>query len=94
MTTSRQLLAEQPIEIENSTSAPLEVMIEMNPDRYVLQPEDKMVIHAHPEAGALGLAFFDGGVQIYLGWDSGPTVSINGQIVEPDWETPGPNAAR
>jgi hypothetical protein len=81
--------AAQELEIWNPTSSVLEVYVEMNPDRYLLQPGDKMVITAHLNGAPFNVQPFEGGggLQIYPGNDSGPPVTINGLPVEPDWDT-------
>jgi hypothetical protein len=82
----------QKLVLENRSSAPLEVMVEVIPDRYVLRPRDQMEIDAEMGGAPFSMHFYDGGVQIYPGNDCGPPVTINGLAVKPDWETPGPNA--
>ena len=80
---------------ENETSAPLEVMVEPAPDRYVLQPHDKMVVEAEFENGQepFTVLVYDGGLTIYPAiWPL--SVWINGQLATPDWATPGPNATK
>ena len=77
----------QCLEIENATSAALEIMVEINPDRYLLQPGDRMVITAELGTAPFTVNPYDGGMQIYPGNDSGCPVTINGTPVKPDWET-------
>ena len=62
-------------------------MVEVNPDRYLLQPGDKMEIEADPEGVPFTICPFEGGLQIYPGNTAGAIVSINGVRVEPDWTT-------
>ncbi|HEY0114934.1 MAG TPA: hypothetical protein VGB54_04365 [Allosphingosinicella sp.] len=76
--------------LENTTSDLLTVMIEVVPDRYVLQRGDKMEIDADTQGVPFHLAIFEGGVQIYAGNDSKPKVRINGKFAEPDWSTDDP----
>ena len=78
----------------NDGSTPLEVMVELIPHRYVLQPGDEMVLFADapPSNEGFTVNAYDGGLQIYAGWDPEPKVFINGQPALPDWSTPGPNA--
>jgi len=76
-----------PLKIRNTTSSVLEIMVELYPDRYLLQPGDEMVIEADPTGAAFDILPFDGGLQIYAGNTAGAAVAINGARVEPDWET-------
>lgn len=83
-----ELEAPQSLEIENATSGVLEIMVEIYPDRYVLQPGDKMVIEAVLGFSPFVVNPFDGGMQIYPGnCVNDAIVSINGVVVEPDWST-------
>jgi hypothetical protein len=75
------------LEIQNKTSSVLEVMVEVYPDRYLLQPDDKMVISADLGGAPFTVIAFDGGMQIYPGYDAGCPVTINGVPVQPDWES-------
>lgn len=77
----------QDLEIENKTSSVLEVMIELNPDRYLLQPTERMVISAELGGAPFTVMPFDGGIQIYPGNDSACPVTINGVPAQPDWKT-------
>lgn len=77
----------QRLEIENTTSSVLEIMIELNPDRYLVQPGDRMVIDADLDGAPFSISLYDGGINIYPGNDTGCPVTINGISVEPDWET-------
>ena len=77
----------QRLEIQNTTSSVLEIMVEIIPDRYLLQPGDKLVIDADIGGAPFAIYPYDGGMQIYPGNDVGPPVTINGVRVEPDWET-------
>jgi hypothetical protein len=79
--------------VRNDTAGPFEVMVEVYPDRYVLQPGDRMVIKAATEGAPFDLAFYDGGVQIYPGNDCDPPVIINGSAAQPDWDSPGPSGS-
>ncbi|HEX8214426.1 MAG TPA: hypothetical protein VF582_03025 [Allosphingosinicella sp.] len=80
--------------LRNDTEASLEVMVEMIPRRYVLQPGDEMVIQADapPSNQAFNIHVYDGGLQVCAAWDIDPQVWINGSRAEPDWTSPGPNA--
>ena len=76
------------LEIENMTSAVLEIMVEVYPDRYLLQPGDKMLIEADPDGAPFTVCPYDGNhLQIFPGNTAGAVVKINGVRVEPDWET-------
>jgi hypothetical protein len=79
----------QQLEIWNTTSTVMEVHVELNPDRYLLQPGDQMVITARLNGAPFNVQPFvrGGGLQIYPGNDSGSSVTINGLPVEPDWVT-------
>lgn len=80
--------------IRNDGPGALEIMVEMIPNRYVLQPGDEMILRA--DAPATNEAFtiytYEGGLQVYAAMDVEPAVWINGKRAEPDWVTPGPNA--
>lgn len=71
-------------------------MVEMTPDRYVLQPGDSMYLVADekdaPRNEGFSVNYYEGGVQIYAPWDWEPIVYINGEIAEPDWNTPTTSA--
>jgi hypothetical protein len=77
----------QKFEITNEQSTILEIMIEPYPDRYILRPGDKMVFEADLGGAPLTINTFDGGMQIYAGWESEFRVTINDVAVEPDWTT-------
>jgi hypothetical protein len=83
--------SKQKLEFCNESSRPIEVMVEMTPNRYVLQPKDILVLIADtenaPRVEGYTLNVYDGGVQIYAAWDGQPTAYINGQLAEPDWTT-------
>ena len=77
----------------NDLSTPLEIMVEPNPDRYVLQPHEEIEIEVEylPGQAPFTVYVYDGGLWI------GPAIRpkgvwVNGKAVEPDWKTPGPNA--
>ena len=84
-------LSKQKLEYCNESSRPIEVMVEMTPDRYVLQPKDILVLVADidnpPRVEGFTLNAYDGGVQIYAAWDGRPAAYINGHLAEPDWTT-------
>jgi hypothetical protein len=75
-----------PLEINNTTSLVLEIMIEAYPDRYLLRPGDRMVIEADPKGVPFAINLYEGGLQIYPGNTAEAVVTINGVKVEPDWE--------
>lgn len=80
--------------VRNTQSAPLEVLVEYLPDRYVLHPGDEMVIEAQSpdrDGGFLVVAY-PGGLQVHPDWGLATGVWINGRIGVTDWTTPGPNA--
>ncbi|HZZ89654.1 MAG TPA: hypothetical protein VFE13_15110 [Caulobacteraceae bacterium] len=63
-------------------------MVEVNPDRCLLQPGDRMVIEANPTGAPFTVCpYDDGSLQIHPGNTAGAVVTINGVRVEPDWET-------
>lgn len=78
----------QKLGLTNDTQQPLEVYVEINPDRYVLQPKDEMVIEGAEDPGQpyFHINVCEGGIQIY------PLlpvrVSINGNTAEPVWDAP------
>lgn len=76
-----------PLEIRNTTSSVLEIMVEVYPDRYLLQPGEEMVIVADPDGVPFTINPYDGGLQIYPGNTAGAVVTINGVRAESDWET-------
>ena len=75
------------LEINNTTSLVLEIMIEAYPDRYLLRPGDRMVVEADPNGVPFTINLYEGSLQIYPGNTAGAIVTINGVKVEPDWET-------
>ena len=73
----------QKLELTNCTSKPLKVHVEINPDLYVLQPEDVMVIEGGIEPGQpyFAVNVCEDGIQVYPPlW---PRVSINGNDAKP-----------
>ncbi len=77
----------------NDLLVALEIMVEPNPDRYVLQPHQEIEIEAEylPGQKPFTVAVYDGGLWI------APAICpngvwIDGKPVEPDWKTPGLNA--
>ena len=84
--------SKQKLEFCNESSRPIEVMVEMLPSRFVLQPQDTLILIADAEDAPRNEGFtlnaYDGGVQIYAPWDSEPAAYINGQVAETDWNTP------
>ncbi|HEX5184374.1 MAG TPA: hypothetical protein VFW19_14650 [Allosphingosinicella sp.] len=77
----------QRLEIENVTTSILEIMVEIRPKRYLLNPGDKMLIEAELNGVPFSVAVYEGGLQIYAGNDVDPPVKINGVPVKPDWDT-------
>jgi hypothetical protein len=82
----------QQLVLNNDGPAPLEIMIEVSPERYVLPRGAEMVIDAKLEGAPFTVNPFSNGLQIYAGNDIDPIVSIDGVIVEPDWDTPTPES--
>lgn len=73
----------QKLGLTNDTQRPLEVMVEINPDRYVLQPKDEMVIEDGEDSSQpyFHINVYGGGLQVYPSlW---ARVSINGKPAEP-----------
>lgn len=73
----------QKLGLTNDTQRPLEVWVEINPDRYVLQPNDEMVIEGgdDPSQPYFHINVHEDGIQIYPPlWAH---VSINGKPAEP-----------
>ena len=62
-------------------------MVEVYPDRYLLQPGEEMVIEADPSGVPFTIIPYDGGLQIYPGNTAGAVVTINGARAESDWKT-------
>jgi hypothetical protein len=80
----------QKLGLTNDTAKPLEVMVEITPDRYVLQPGDEMVIEGgdDPSQPYFQVNAYDGGIQVYPPlWAQ---VSINRTKGEPVWEARPP----
>jgi hypothetical protein len=77
----------QRLQLSNETASILEIHVEPHPDRYLLQPNDKMVIQADLGDAPFTIHVHDGALQIDPGNDAGSPVTINGLPVEPDWET-------
>jgi hypothetical protein len=73
--------------LRNGQAIPLEVTIEVNPDRYILWPGDRLEIFADTKGEPFDVAFYEGGVQIYAGMDGAPPVRINGEPARSDWVT-------
>ncbi|HVK81130.1 MAG TPA: hypothetical protein VM915_11020 [Verrucomicrobiae bacterium] len=77
----------------NDTSVALEIMVEPNPDRYVLAPKAAIVVEAEYKEGQEPFTVFvyEGGLHIYPAiWPL--NVWIDGALAEPDWVSAGPNA--
>jgi hypothetical protein len=83
--------SKQKLEFCNDSGRAIEVMVEMTPNRYVLNPKDVLVLIADtenaPRNEGYTLNLYEGGVQIYAAWDREPTAYINGLPAEPDWLT-------
>jgi hypothetical protein len=79
-----QSCAETPetLVIRNEGSSPLEVMVEVAPDLYVLQPGDTMEIEAVLGGAPFHINPNDAGLQIYPGNAGDPIVRINGEVAE------------
>jgi hypothetical protein len=77
---------------DKSNPYPLEIMIEMNPNRYVLPPGSEMEIQADPAGGSFVVTPYEGGLQIHAGNIFDPVVTIDGAAVEADWGTPTPDS--
>jgi len=73
---------EQTIVVCNDGSTPLEVFVEVAPDRYELQPGDKMEIVAQLRGAPFHINAYDGGLQIYAGNSFEQRVKINGVVAE------------
>jgi len=69
--------------VQNDGPSILEIMVEMNPDRYVLSPGDRMEISAALNGAPFHINAYAGGLQIYPGNDVGPPVKINGIPAKP-----------
>jgi hypothetical protein len=76
------------LEIRNTTSSVLEIMVEAYPDRYLLRPGEEMAVEADPDGAPFTVYPCDGGLQIYPGNTAGAVVTINDMLAEPDWDTP------
>lgn len=87
MTTSPQQPTRQILIIQNNETTRLEVMVEMNPDRYVLQPSDTMEIDADLCGAPFHINPYAGGIQVYPGNASDHVVKINGVEAE-SWIDP------
>lgn len=83
---------QQKLVLHNNGAAPLEIMVEMIPDRYILQPGDEMIIEADLNGAPFDITPYHLGMQIYPGNAFDPRVTINGAVVEPDWTTPTPDS--
>ena len=82
----------QRLVLHNAGTEPLEIMVEIIPDRYVLQPGDEMVIEAELGGAPFDITPYHLGMQVYPGNGYDPKVTINGVVVAPDWNTPAPNS--
>jgi len=82
----------QTLIVRNPGIHPLEVMVEINPDRYVLSPGDEMLIEADLNGARFDISPYEGGLQIYPGHACDPSVTINGVPVQPDWDTQAPKS--
>ena len=81
----------QKLVLNNDTPNPLEVFVEVAPDRYVLKPKDRMVIEAEPNAvqDHFHINVYEGGVQIYPPSGDPERVLINGQPAQ-SWDPTEP----
>ena len=73
------------LEMKNGTDADLEIMIEPNPDRYLLAPGQRMMIDADLGGHPITLVAYNGGVTVYPGNDYEPPVTIEGVSAHPYW---------
>jgi hypothetical protein len=84
--------SKQKLELRNESSRSIEVMVELVPNRYVLNPRDTLILISEaenaPRNEGYTVSVYDGGVQIYAPWDGEPTAYVNGQAAETDWDTP------
>ncbi|MDC7677279.1 hypothetical protein [Asticcacaulis machinosus] len=71
----------------NKTGKSMEIWVEMNPDLYILNPDDELTIiyDQDPNWMGLGLSTFvyEGSIQIYLQEFDSCIVMINGEKVQP-----------
>jgi len=76
----------QKLALTNDTQRPLEVYVEITPDRYVLQPKDEMVIEGEesPSQPYFHINVYDDGIQVYPPLVA--KVTINGKPAEPAWD--------
>ncbi len=68
--------------VANDGKAPLEIMVELTADRYVLQPGDRMEIEAVLRGAPFHINFYDGGLQIYPGNADDHVARINGTVTD------------
>jgi hypothetical protein len=90
--TDEKFNSNQSLAINNNEIELLEIMIEVWPNRYVLQPNEKMIIEGDIDGLLIDIIPYHLGLQIYFGNCFDPKVTIDGIIVEPDWETSTPNS--
>ena len=78
----------QKLGLTNNTPQPLEVYVEINPDRYVLQPKDEMIIEGEtdPHQPYFHINVCEGCIQVYPPLPV--RVSINDSPAEPVWDIP------
>ena len=82
----------QKLVLHNTGPEPLEIMVEIIPDRYVLQPGDEMIIEADLNGAPFDITPYHLGMQIYPGNAFDPRVTINGMVADSDWTTPAHDA--
>jgi len=72
------------LHIKNMTSAVIEVMVEVYPDRYLLRPNEEMQIEPDPTGAPFEIHLHEGGPNIFPGSTAGALVTIDGVQVEPN----------
>lgn len=84
--------SKEKLELINESGRVIEVLVEMIPECYVLQPKDRMSLFADvkdaPRNEGYSVRFLDGLVQVYAAWDAQPAVFINDQRVNSDFIAP------
>ena len=76
----------QKLTLSNNTDGVLEVYVEINPDRYLLQPKDELLIEAPPAPPgreAFSVNVYPGSVQIYPNFGFATGVWINNVPAKP-----------
>jgi len=75
----------QKLVLENATSAPMQIWVEVMPDLYILNPKDKMVIESEPSPiqDHFHVIVQDGALVVYSPQGVPDQVLINGEPAEP-----------